>query len=244
MSGVEVPAELVEALRCAHGVAVLTGSGISAESGVPTFRDAQTGMWERFDPRQLATPEAFQRDPKLVWDWYAWRRELVKKAEPNPGHTALAELECRVPEFTLITQNVDGLHGRSGSENVLELHGNITRSKCSVEDVVVEPEDTGESPPPCPNCGAPMRPDVVWFGEMLPQNALMRASEAARSCDFFLSIGTSSLVYPAASLPFEALEAGATVAEVNPDETPLTTQAHFALRGPAGEVLPELMRRM
>lgn len=242
MSGEEIPEGLIGALREAHSVAVLTGSGVSAESGVPTFRDAQTGVWERFDPQQLATPEAFERDPKLIWEWYVWRRELVQKAPPNPGHLALARMESRVSEFTLITQNVDGLHRRAGSEDVLELHGNITRSKCSVEGVFVEPEETDEAPPPCPNCGAPLRPDVVWFGEALPQNALARASEASRTCDVFLSVGTSSLVYPAASLPFEALEAGATVVEVNPDETPLTAQAHFALRGHAGEVLPELMR--
>ncbi len=242
MSTVEIPESLAGEIRVSRSVAVLTGSGVSAQSGVPTFREAQTGMWERFDPRQLATPDAFQRDPKLVWEWYAWRRELVQEAQPNPGHHALAELERRVPEFTLITQNVDSLHGRAGSENVLDLHGNITRSKCSAEDVAVEPPPTDEAPPPCPNCGAPLRPDVVWFGEMLPQDALMRASEATRSCDVFLSIGTSSLVYPAASLPFEALEGEATVVEINPDETPLTPEAHFALRGPAGEVLPELVR--
>ncbi|MCA1728763.1 MAG: NAD-dependent protein deacylase, partial [Actinobacteria bacterium] len=157
------------ALRNARGVTVVTGSGISAESGVPTFRDAQTGLWERCDPQELATPEAYQRDPCLVWEWYSWRRQLVEKAAPNPGHEALAELERWVASFTLVTQNVDGLHRRAGSQNVIELHGNIMRSKCSVEGVVAEPqEDDQGTPPSCPNCGAFLRPDVVWFGEMLP----------------------------------------------------------------------------
>jgi NAD-dependent deacetylase len=200
-----IPEALVEALRRARSAAVLTGSGISAESGVPTFRDAQSGLWECFNPQQLATPEAYRRNPKLVWEWYAWRRELVVEAKPNPGHAALAELERRVSAFTLITQNVDGLHRRAGSENVIELHGNIMHSKCSVEGVILDADDTDEVPPPCPNCGAPLRPDVVWFGEMIPQEAMLAASEAARNCGIFLSVGTSALVYPAASLPSEAL---------------------------------------
>lgn len=236
-----IPPELAEKLREARSVAVLTGSGISAESGVPTFREAQTGLWARYDPQQLATPEAFARDPELVWSWYEWRRELVRGAEPNPGHRALAALENRVPDFALVTQNVDGLHRRAGSRNVTELHGNILRTVCSVERVEVEPGGDG-SPPPCPNCGVPLRPDVVWFGEMLPPGAMESASEAARNCDVFLSIGTSSLVYPAASLPYEALSGGAAVVEVNPDETPLTAGADHVVRGPAGEALPALVR--
>ena len=237
-----IPASLVAALRAARSVAVLTGSGISAESGVPTFRDAQTGLWARYDPEELATPEAFEWNPRLVWEWYAWRRELVGKATPNPGHEALAELERRIPELVLITQNVDGLHRRAGSQRVVELHGNIQRSKCSHEGVVVEPreDDTGV-PPSCPRCGAPLRPDVVWFGEMLPAGALEEAYEAARRCDLFLSIGTSGVVQPAASLPFEALRSGAVLVEVNPNDTPLTGHAEYALRGRAGEVLPALV---
>lgn len=236
-----IPRGLVKALHGAWSVAVLTGAGVSAESGVPTFRDARTGLWARFDPADLATPEAFERDPRLVWEWYEWRRGLVAEANPNPGHEALAELERLVARFTLVTQNVDGLHRRAGSEEVIELHGNITRSKCSVENVSVEDYDPQGSPPVCPNCGAPLRPDVVWFGEALPAGALSAASEAASSCDLFLSVGTSSLVYPAASLPHEALRSGAMIAEVNPDETPLTRHADFAVRGKAGEVLPALV---
>jgi NAD-dependent deacetylase len=239
----DLPQDLIEALRGAERVVALTGSGISAESGVPTFREAQTGLWERYDPQQLATPEAFDRDPRLVWEWYEWRRKLVSEAEPNPGHLALAELERRVPSFTLVTQNVDGLHERAGSRAVIELHGNILRSKCSREDVIVEPEDQDESTPPrCRHCGAFLRPDVVWFGEMLPAVAFEAASEATQRCDLFLSIGTSSLVYPAAGLPYEALENGATLVEINPGETPLTRRADHALRSPAGEMLPELVR--
>jgi NAD-dependent deacetylase len=237
-SGPAIPSELVEALREARSVAVLTGSGISAESGVPTFREAQTGLWELYDPQRLATPEAFARDPKLVWEWYEWRRELVEKAHPNPGHRALAQLEALVPDFTLITQNVDGLHARAGSQNVIELHGNILRTKCSVEGMSVEEYENDASPPLCPNCGAPLRPDVVWFGEMLPHEAMEAASAAARGCDLFLSIGTSSLVYPAAGLPREALAHGAAVAEINLDETPLSADVRHALRGKAGDLLP------
>lgn len=240
---VYIPESLVEALREARSVAVLTGSGVSAESGVPTFREAQTGLWARFDPEELATPEAFARDPGLVWEWYEWRRELVNKAAPNPGHEALAELERHVPQFVLITQNVDGLHRRAGSRNVVELHGNIRRSKCSREGDIVEPrEDDTDVPPSCLRCGAMLRPDVVWFGEMLPAGALQEAYTAARSCDLFFSIGTSGVVQPAASLAFEALRSGAVVVEVNPGETPLTRHADYALRGLSGEVLPALVK--
>jgi NAD-dependent deacetylase len=238
-----IPESLVATLRGAWSVAVLTGSGISAESGVPTFRDAQTGLWARYNPEELATPEAFERGPRLVWEWYSWRRELVEKATPNPGHEALAKLEGRVPKLSLVTQNVDGLHQSSGSQNVRELHGNIMRSRCSVEGVIVEPhEDDEETPPSCPSCGAFLRPDVVWFGEALPDEVLEEAFEAARNCEVFFSIGTSGLVQPAASLAFEAMRSGAIVVEVNPNDTPLTRHAEYALRGRAGEILPELLR--
>jgi NAD-dependent deacetylase len=238
-----IPEGLVETLRNAQSIAVLTGSGISAESGVPTFRDAQTGLWARYDPMDLATPEAFARDPRLVWEWYAWRRGLVEGAAPNSGHEALAQLERHVPEFVLITQNVDGLHRRAGSQRIIELHGNIMRSKCSLEAVILEPgEDDRDVPPSCPRCGASLRPDVVWFGEMLPQEALEEAFESAQNCDLFFSIGTSSLVQPAASLPFEALRSAVAVVEINLDETPLSRHAEYALRGRVGEVLPALVR--
>lgn len=240
-----IPPELIEALQTAQHVTVLTGAGVSAESGVPTFREAQTGLWAKYSPEELATPQAFQRNPKLVWDWYAWRRELVSAAQPNPGHLALAELEDRLPRLTLITQNVDNLHRIAGNRNIIELHGNIYRTLCFEERTVVESwPEVDETPPHCPSCGGHLRPDVVWFGEMLPPDALETAYEAAADCDVFLSIGTSGLVQPAASLPIAALREGAVVAEINPDTTMLTSRIPYVLRGPAGEVLPELLGRV
>jgi NAD-dependent deacetylase len=241
----EIPSAVIDILRGARRLTVLTGAGISAESGVPTFRDALTGLWSNFKPEELATPEAFLRNPKVVWEWYAWRRELLTKVEPNPGHFALVELERRVGAFTLITQNVDGLHQRAGSRNVIELHGNISRTKCFDEDRVVEHwEDTGEVPPRCPNCGGWLRPDVVWFNETLPEDAIEKSLAASRACDVFFSIGTSGQVYPAASLPLEARDAGATVVEINPDETPLSRQVDHVLRGPSGMILPALLHSL
>lgn len=240
------PDDLIQVIRSARHVAVLTGAGISAESGVPTFREAQTGLWARYRAEDLATPEAFRRDPPLVWEWYRWRRELITQAQPNPGHLALAEMELRFPAFTLITQNVDGLHQRAGSGQrfpIIELHGNIQRTKCWQEDRVVESwEETGKVPPRCPHCGGLLRPDVVWFGEMLPTRALQAAMTAAQDCNVFFSIGTSGLVEPAASLPFLALQAGKTVIEVNPNRTPLSSRVSYGLHGPAGEILPALVK--
>jgi NAD-dependent deacetylase len=240
------PDGLIDRLRAAVRVAVLTGAGISAESGVPTFREAQAGLWARYRAEDLATPEAFRRSPRLVWEWYTWRRELVSAAQPNPGHLALAEMELRFPIFTLITQNVDGLHQRAGSGRrfpVLELHGNIQRTKCFQEDRLVESwKESGEVPPLCPHCGALLRPDVVWFGEMLPQDALQAAMQAAQECDVFMSIGTSGLVEPAASLPLLALQEGKCVIEINPSPTPLTSQASYVLCSHSGEILPALAR--
>jgi NAD-dependent deacetylase len=215
----------------------------SAESGVPTFREAQTGLWARYNPEELATPQAFQRNPRLVWEWYTWRRELVNRAQPNPGHLALVALEQQLPRFTLITQNVDGLHQQAGSQTVLELHGNINRTKCFQENIVIDEwPDTGETPPPCPRCGGLLRPDVVWFGEALPHDMLEAALEAAARCDLFFTIGTSALVQPAAFLPYEALRYGAAVVEINPDETSFTPNATYALHSPAGQILPALVR--
>ncbi len=239
---VKIPESLVERLRAAQRVVALTGAGVSAESGVPTFREAQTGLWARFRAEELATPAAFRRHPRLVWEWYAWRRELVARAEPNPAHHALVALERRKPGFALVTQNVDGLHQRAGSDGVVELHGNLNRAKCFWEDELVErwPE-TGEVPPRCPRCGGPLRPDVVWFEEALPAAALELATARSADCEVFLCIGTSALVYPAANLPRLAGEAGATVVEINPVATPLTARVAYALAGPAGEVLPALV---
>ena len=241
MSG-DFDPRLVQKFRGARRVVALTGAGISAESGIPTFRDAQTGLWARFRPEELATAAAFRRDPKLVWDWYEWRRGLVAQAAPNAGHRALARLEGLVPGFTLVTQNVDGLHVRAGSRRVIELHGNIHRSKCFEEDVVVADGIAApDGPPRCPRCGAPLRPDVVWFGETLPPQALAAAEAAARECDLLFSIGTSAAVFPAAQLPVTALQSGAMVVEINKDPTPLTGVATFSLLGQAGEILPRLL---
>jgi NAD-dependent deacetylase len=237
-----IPDELREALRKARFVAALTGAGVSAESGLATFRDAQSGLWARFDPRELATPSAFARNPKLVWDWYAWRRERVASAQPNAAHHALVELERRAPQFLLATQNVDGLHQRAGSRTVVELHGNIGRVKCSREGTVVDRwhAPAGEVPR-CSSCGALLRPDVVWFEEMLPGHALAAAEDAARNCDLLLVVGTSAEVYPAAALPSLAANHGAVVVEVNPNRTPLSAFADYVLRGAAGVVLPQLV---
>ena len=250
-----IPGDLVAALRAARDVAVLTGAGVSAESGVPTFRDAQQGLWAQFDPRELATPAAFARNPKRVWDWYAMRREMIARVAPNPAHFALAELERRVPAFLLATQNVDGLHQRAGSRRVLELHGSIWRSICSrgcgfsrddsggtgspLDQAVPRDEASGSLPPMCA-CGGLLRPGVVWFGEALNPAVIDAAVEAVEAATVCLVVGTSSLVFPAAGLPELAKRAGAIVVEVNLESTPLTPLADFVLRGPAGVVLPAL----
>lgn len=226
-------------------IAVLTGAGIAAESGVPTFREAQTGLWTRYDPQELASPEAFRRNPRFVWEWYTWRRELISLAEPNPGHFALVEMEQLFPEFTLITQNVDGLHQKAGSQSIIPLHGDIFRTKCSAENVLVSDwSDTGIIPPPCPNCSSPLRPDVVWFGESLPEDAIQAAIQTASTCQAFFSIGTSALVEPAASLSFIAMQQGAVVIEINPEVTPLTRSAQWNIFAPAGQALPALVREL
>lgn len=240
----DFPSDLIDILREAQHIAVLTGAGTSAESGVPTFRDAQTGLWAQFRPEDLATPDAFLRDPKTVWDWYAWRRELVAQAKPNAGHFALVEMEKRAPKLTLITQNVDSMHQRAGSQNVIELHGNIARNKCFSCGRVVElaAADGTVVPPRCPHCGGMLRPDVVWFGETLPEQSLTAAFEAAELCDVFFSIGTSGVVEPAASLPLLARRALATVITINLDVTTGTSANAFSIHGKAGEVLPALVQ--
>jgi len=236
-------AEAAAQLARARHVAVLTGAGVSAESGVPTFRDALTGLWATFDPRELATPSAFARNPKLVWDWYAERRAQVATVAPNAAHRALVDIEARVPRFLLATQNVDGLHRRAGSRALVELHGNIARVKCSACMCIAARWDEAEDalPPRCARCAAFLRPDVVWFEELLPAGALAAAEDAARECDVLLVVGTSAEVYPAAALPDTARAAGACVIEINPATTPLTARADFALRGRAGDVLPALV---
>ncbi|RRR69888.1 MAG: NAD-dependent deacylase [Candidatus Viridilinea halotolerans] len=240
-----LPTSLVAALRAARRVAILTGAGVSAESGIPTFRDAQSGLWATYRPEELASPEAFRRNPRLVWEWYAMRRAAVLAAEPNAGHVALAELERLVPTLTLITQNVDGLHARAGSRDPLELHGNITKVRCSVEGTFYATwAEDGDLPPPCPACGAPLRPHVVWFGEQLPTDVLQQAWHAAEACDVFLSIGTSGLVEPAASLPRVAYSHGATVATINLDVRERSEERLFYLHARSGVLLPQLVAQL
>lgn len=235
-----LPAPLVDAIRSARHLCVLTGAGASAESGVPTFRDALTGLWARYDPLQLATRDAFAADPGLVWRWYEWRRELVRRVEPNAGHRALAELAALVPELTLITQNVDGLHQRAGSSNVIEFHGNLFVNRCFAKGRIVDPVGDGE-PPVCPCCGGYVRPGVVWFGESIPDGALAQSTAAAADCDVFLSIGTSSQVYPAAALAETARSSGAFTVEINPVPTELAEQCHVAITDKFGVAMPELV---
>ena len=231
-------------LFAAQRVACLTGAGVSAESGVPTFRDAQTGLWARFDPQQLASPQGFAEDPRLVWRWYMARLAGVEKATPNPGHQALAEMERHWPHFALLTQNVDDLHERAGSTGVIHLHGSIARfycNRCGTAYSLQADDRTVSQPPYCAACGGNVRPSVVWFGEGLQEEALAAAVDAVTNCDILLVIGTSGLVYPASQLPHIAKQAGSQVIEVNPEPGPLSSLADICLRGPSGEVLPQLL---
>lgn len=233
--------ELVALLRQKPKIAVLTGAGISAESGIPTFR-GKDGLWKEFRSEELATPEAFERDPKLVWEWYNWRRGIIAGRQPNAGHQVLARWEKAFADFILITQNVDGLHRRAGSRNILELHGNIWQMRCTKEGTVGENLSPAlqEIPPLCPSCGALLRPNVVWFGETLPRKTLEDAYSASSRSELMFVIGTSAFVQPAASLPLLAAEAGSKIVEINPDYTPLTASADFSFREKSGELLPKI----
>ncbi len=241
--------DCVRYLSSAKQITVLTGAGVSKESGIPTFRDALDGLWARFDPTQLATPQAFKADPKLVWDFYEYRRELMRPAQPNPGHYALAALQKRCPTLRIITQNVDDLHERAGSTDVIRLHGNIAHNKCAANcqgdltlvDVSQLTWDKTSGPPPCPHCGQPIRPDVVWFGEMLPHKALKRAYELLSQCDVILVVGTSGLVSPSSEMPGIVKENGGVVIEVNPDTSMITRIATLKLEGPSGVILPQVV---
>ena len=240
----EIPAALVEAMRAAKRVLFFTGAGVSAESGLPTFRDAQTGLWAQYKPQDLATPAAFARDPETVWRWYQWRRRVHADVAPNAAHRAIAEFEARLPNAVLVTQNVDRLHELAGSPAPIHLHGSVFRNKCAQCGVGMPevPHDL-ETPPRCEDCGGLCRPDVVWFGEGLPEGPWKEAVEAAAVAEIVIAIGTSATVHPAARIPLLARDAGALVVQVNPEPTPMDRIA-LNLRGPAGVVLPELLSRL
>jgi NAD-dependent deacetylase len=235
-------------LKDASRLVVLTGAGVSKESGIPTFRDAQDGLWARYDPLDLATREGFLRDPAMVWDWYGHRFGMVEHAKPNPGHLAIAAMEAIFSQVTVVTQNIDGLHQAAGSSDVVELHGSIRRYKC------LDGRHTGFTradlaaqtrvPPVCPHCGALLRPDVVWFGEMLPADAIHRAFDLCQICDAMLVVGTSGEVEPAASLPIRAAYAGALVIDVNPGRGQTARWSDVFLQGPGGEILPRLVEAL
>jgi NAD-dependent deacetylase len=240
------PKEVIQRLLTSKKVAILTGAGISAESGISTFRGSQ-GQWDKVDPMKVATQEAFDKDPKYVWEWYEARRRQITEAEPNPGHEVIAWMEEFFPEVSLITQNVDRLHHKAGSRRPIELHGSLWMVRCAGKISCGEWEDRHELvnlPPKCPNCGALLRPGVVWFGEAMPFLPWDEAEKAARDCDAFFIIGTSALVYPAAGLVQNPLERGALVIEINPEETPFSNQVTLSVRSKAGEALEALQANL
>lgn len=240
-------------LAGARDVLVITGAGMSQESGVPTFRDAQTGLWARYDPMELATPEAFRRHPARVFGWYAWRLRQVRAADPHAGHRALTAMQRHFQRLTIVTQNVDGLHRRAGSRDVVELHGSLETFHCAERGhpydadkvMAAAPLEAAElSPPPCPVCGSPIRPGVVWFGETLPLAAMERAWSLARECEVLLVVGTSAVVYPAAALPEVAAARGIDVVEINPEPTPFTPNVTLAWSSTAAVALPQLVHAL
>jgi len=241
MTNEELIEKAAEVLGRVARVAVLTGAGVSKESGIDTFREAG-GVWDKVDVEKMASLPGFLSDPEGVWRWYMERHKTITSAKPNPGHFALAELEKRVPAFTLITQNIDGLHQAAGSVKVLELHGSIRRTRCMDEGKVFEqwPEPGSPLPPRC-ECGGLLRPDVVWFGEALPEGVLSEAFERARDCELMLVVGTSAVVQPAGLLPLEARQNGAFVVEVNPARTAITSFTDVSIMMPSGEALPRLL---
>ncbi len=237
--------DFIEIIKKSQKVVILTGAGVSRESGLDTFRDAG-GYWSKYNPYELASPQGFRANPLLVWQWYQARKIIASQAEPNPGHNAIAEMENYFPEFYLFTQNVDRLHHRAGSKKVHELHGTIFESHC-FDCGLPYPQDfeigeTLATIPRCPECNGYVRPSVVWFGESLPYEALSMAYQKSQSCDLFLTIGTSSEVYPAANLPHQAIYGGAYVMEINPNETSFTRDSNLSIRQKSGEILPEILR--
>ena len=233
----------VEILRESSLVVALTGAGVSAESGIPTFR-GEGGLWRNFSPQELATPHAFSKNPKLVWEWYNWRRSIIKRAKPNPAHTTIAELEKMFGSFTLITQNIDGLHRKAGSKNIIEFHGNIWKERCTSCSFTRENEriyDESELPPRCEKCEGIMRPSVVWFGEPIPEEVIRKSEKAVLECDTFISIGTSSVVYPAAGFIEYAVSHNKRTIEINLERTPMSDIVDVSIQGKAGEILPKIL---
>lgn len=241
----EFPTELIEKLKSAKSVLFFTGAGISAESGIDTFR-GKGGLWNKMKPQELASFDGFMRNPNLVWEWYQYRRKILKGTGPNPGHLAIAEFEKYIDNVIVVTQNVDNLHFRAGSTNILELHGNIQRNYCidcktyfGMDDFL----DVDEAPK-CPKCGGMIRPDVVWFGENLPQNIFAEAEKIAKQSDVCFVVGTSAVVYPAAHIPMSAKESGSYMVEINIEPTEITNSVDCSLTGKSGEILPELLNQI
>lgn len=239
---IEFTDRFLDVLKEARSVVVSTGAGVSAESGVATFR-GEEGLWKKFRAEELATFEAFQANPEIVWEWYNYRREIINKIKPNPGHYAIAEMAGLFDRFQLITQNVDDLHRVAGSEDIVELHGNIKRNRCLDCGQMNYEEEFEQFPPVC-GCGGRIRPDVVWFGELLPAGAIEKAFAVSKSCDVFFSVGTSGIVQPAASLPSTARQHGAFVVEVNIEPTEISFIADLHLEGKSGEILPTVVEKI
>ncbi|MGE5430382.1 MAG: SIR2 family NAD-dependent protein deacylase [Syntrophomonadaceae bacterium] len=235
--------DFVEVLKEAENVVFFTGAGISAESGISTFRGTD-GIWNKLKPEELASFDAFLKNPDRVWEWYQYRRHIIDKSKPNPAHLAIAEMQDYFKNVTVVTQNVDNLHRRAGSRTVYELHGNIERNYCiQCKTPYNSPEFAPDDKVPrCENCGGLIRPDIVWFGEMLPEEDFSLSEEAAEKCDIIFSVGTSSIVYPAARIPLLAKRLGAYLVEVNLEETEISPLANYVLTGKAGEILPEILQ--
>ena len=237
--------KLISAIKQANSIVFMTGAGISAESGIPTFREAQTGLWEKFKAEELATPQAFEKDPLLVWKWYQWRRQLIAENKPNPGHLAITELQKTLNNVTLITQNVDGLHQEAGTEQVIEFHGNIRNNKCShCSHVENNTDNDSDDIPQCQNCKVNLRPAVVWFGESIPEKASQKSVKVASQADVFFSVGTSSQVYPAAGLVELAKQNEAIIVEINPKATPLSSSADYVFAESASVALQRIIKAL
>jgi NAD-dependent deacetylase len=240
-----VPEEVLHRLKRARRVVVLTGGGMAAEAGVPSFRDSHTGPWAQYDVSELATPQAFLRNPRLVWEWYDFRRRAADAARPSAAHYALVDMEQFYPSFLLITQTIDSLHWRAGSRDLVELNGCLRRSRCYEAGHTVHSwDDDGDLPPRCPHCGSQLRPDVVLFGEGLPQTELRKAQGAVERCDLFLTVGAVGAIEPVASFPFVAKRVGATVLSIGPEESIYSLMADYVVPAAPGAVLPELVRQV